>query len=132
MIDRESFFARVRATRFGNAMHQGQVDGCNALLDAWEARSGFVDPRWLAYMLATAKWETANTMQSVEECGSGAGLPYGVHDLETGEAYYGRGYVQITGRKTMRACRQRPVSTWSAIPSARSSRRSRRPSCSKA
>ena len=34
MIDRDGFFRHVRANPFGGAMKQGQVDGCNAILDA--------------------------------------------------------------------------------------------------
>jgi hypothetical protein len=96
MIDRDRFFAQARDAPFGGTMHQGQVDGCNAILDAWEARADFVDQRWLAYMLATAKWETNHTMQPVEEIGRGRGRPYGAPDPDTGKIYYGRGYVQLT------------------------------------
>ena len=83
MIDRDKFFGRVRVMPFGGALHQGQVDGCNAILDAWEARPAFTDLRWLAYMLATAKWETAHTMQPIEEIGKGRGRPYGVPTVRT-------------------------------------------------
>jgi len=96
MIDRDRFFVKARANPFGGTMKQGQVDGCNAILDAWESRPEFTDRRWLAYMLATAKWETAHTMHPVEEYGHGAGQPYGVPDPVTGQIYYGRGYVQLT------------------------------------
>jgi putative chitinase len=95
MIDRDRFFGRVRANPFGGAMHQGQVDGCNAILEAWDARPGFTDARWLAYMLATAKWETAHTMKPIEEIGKGRGRPYGVPTVD-GRVFYGRGYVQLT------------------------------------
>ena len=37
--------------------------------------------RQAAYMLATAKHETANTFAPIEEYGKGKGLPYGQHDL---------------------------------------------------
>lgn len=47
-------------------------------------------------MLATTKWETAHTMRPIEEYGHGAGHPYGVPDPQTGQTYYGRGYVQLT------------------------------------
>ncbi|HZQ01426.1 MAG TPA: glycoside hydrolase family 19 protein [Reyranella sp.] len=100
MIDRNKFFAAARVNPFGGFMTVGQVEGCTALLDEWEARvaSGQMagDVRWLAYMLATAKWETAHTMQPVEEYGRGAGRPYGRPDPDTGQTYYGRGYVQLT------------------------------------
>jgi len=94
MIDRDKFFARVRETPFGGVMHQDQVDGCNAILDSWEARA-LIDPRWLAYMLATAKWETNHTMKPIEEIGKGRGRPYGVPTID-GRVFYGRGYVQLT------------------------------------
>jgi len=94
VINRETFFQKVRVHPFGGTMSQGQVDGCNAILDAWEPSTA--DIRWLAYMLATAKWETAHTMKPIEEYGHGAGHPYGEPDPETGQTYYGRGYVQLT------------------------------------
>lgn len=95
MIDRGRFFTAVRSGPFGGSMTQGQVDGCNAILDSWEARPDFTDRRWLAYMLATAKWETAHTMQPIEEIGKGHGRPYG-RPTADGRAFYGRGYVQLT------------------------------------
>lgn len=94
MINRKYFFDKVRANPFGGSMAQGQVDGCNAILDTWEARPDFTDLRWLAYMLATTKHETAHTMQPIEEYGKGRGQRYGV--TVNGQVYYGRGYVQLT------------------------------------
>lgn len=94
MINRDTFFGRARVAPFGGTLTQGQVDGCNFILDAWEARPDLKDPRWLAYMLATAKWETAHTLQPIEEYGKGAGRSYGV--TVNGHVYYGRGYVQLT------------------------------------
>jgi predicted chitinase len=49
-------------------------------------------------MLATAHHETDRTMQPIREYGRGKNRPYGVVDPETGQAYYGRGYVQLTWR----------------------------------
>ena len=94
MIDRNRFFSAARAGAFGGTMTQGQVDGCGAILDGWESRPEFTDLRWLAYMLATAKHETAHTMQPIEEYGKGAGHAYG--EPVNGQIYYGRGYVQLT------------------------------------
>ncbi|WP_310606735.1 peptidoglycan-binding protein [Buttiauxella brennerae] len=54
---------------------------------------------WLAYVMATAYHETAGTMEPIEEYGHGKGKEYGNPDKETGETYYGRGYVQITWKK---------------------------------
>jgi hypothetical protein len=98
VIDRKAFFTAARERPFGGSMTQRQVDGCNALLDEWEARYPAGDLRWLAYELATCKWETGHTMQPVEEWGHGAGHPYGVRDPITGQVYDGRGDVQLTWR----------------------------------
>jgi hypothetical protein len=94
MIDRKAFFTAARERPFGGSMAQGQVDGLNAILDCWEKWDANDDIRWLAYMLATAMWETAHTMQPIEEYGKGKGRPYGV--AVNGQVYYGRGYVQLT------------------------------------
>lgn len=94
MLDRGKFFSLARANPFGGSMLQHQVDGCNAILDGWESRAELTDLRWLAYMLATAKWETAHTMQPIEEFGKGRGRAYGI--TVNGQVYYGRGYVQLT------------------------------------
>lgn len=100
MLNRETFFARARASLFGNVLLQGQVDGLGAILDQWHARKGEGgDLRWLAYMLATTLHETARTMQPIEEYGRGHGLPYGAPDPASGLVYYGRGYVQLTWRR---------------------------------
>lgn len=92
-MDRQKFFKVVRQN-FG-ALKQTQVNGFNAVLDAWQA-PGLTDLRWLAYMLATAWHETAATMQPIAEYGKGKGRPYGKPDPRTGQIYYGRGYVQLT------------------------------------
>lgn len=101
-IDRAAFFASVRASPFGGKLTQSQVDGMNALLDTWEGVEEYDDRRWLAYCLATTFYETGQAMQPVDEIGHGAGHDYGVPDPETGQAYYGRGYVQLTGRENYR------------------------------
>lgn len=97
-IRRKVFFDEVRQGLFGCTLTQGQVEGMEAILNEWEDR-GLTDMRWLAYMLATVKWETAHTMQPIEEYGKGEGHTYGIPDPETGETYYGRGYVQLTWKE---------------------------------
>lgn len=113
MIDRDRFFAAARARPFGGSLTQGQVDGLNAILDEWEARPEFTDRRWLAYMLATAKHETAHTMQPINEYG-GNSYFFRMYDPEgergdfarrngntqpgDGVRFHGRGYVQLTWR----------------------------------
>src|SRR4249920_15149 len=83
MFESKLFFDEVRVTLFSDSLSQGQVDGMNALLDAWERISMVrpdVDLRWLAYVLATDFHETAFTMQPIEEYGKGAGYDYGEPD----------------------------------------------------
>jgi putative chitinase len=95
-LDRAAFFARVRASvLFGGHLTQSQVDGFGALLDAAPSDMA-AEP--LAYVLATAYHETARTLQPIEEIGRGKGKSYGIPDPATGQAYFGRGYVQLTWR----------------------------------
>ena len=96
-IDRALFFESVRQSLF-NKLSQDQVNGMEAILDAWESDYSFWDLRWLAYALATTAHETAFEMQPIEEYGKGEGSDYGNPDPETGQTYYGRGYVQLTWR----------------------------------
>jgi predicted chitinase len=116
-IDRRIVFAGLRNAVFGGRLTQGQVEGMEAVLTRFSAR-GWADPRWLAYMLATAHHETAGTMQAVRETlaetdedavarlerAFRAGrmpsvkTPYWRRD-DKGRSYYGRGLVQITHRE---------------------------------
>ena len=88
-----AFFEDVRAELFRGSMSQSQTDGTNSILAAW---ADGTDPRWVAYALATAHWETAGTMQPIEEYGKGRGRSYGVPDGPYHQVYYGRGFVQLT------------------------------------
>ena len=103
MFDRTAYFDSVRASLFAGNLTQQQVDGQNDIIDVWESLpSRFpdlqLDLRWLAYMLATTYHETSQEMWPIEEYGKGSGQPYGQPDPQTGQAYYGRGYVQLTWR----------------------------------
>lgn len=98
--DRHAFFEEVRRTVFHGHLNQGQVDGINGILDYWERR--FHGPAYLdqlSYVLGTTWWETGKTMRPVPESGRGRGHRYGAPDPETGQAYYGRGYVQLTWKE---------------------------------
>jgi hypothetical protein len=93
-MDRAKFFDICRANLFGGVLSQTQVNGLTILLDAMLSARWPLG--WAAYGLATAKWETAHTMQPIAEYGRGAGRKYGRPDPRTGHTYYGRGFVQLT------------------------------------
>lgn len=89
-MNRAVFFDHIRKKPFDGSLSQSQVNGINVILDEWDRR-GWSDLRWLAYILATAKWETAHTMQPIKEMGGPAYL--------MSKAYWpwiGRGFVQLT------------------------------------
>ena len=98
-INREVYFNLVREDPFPDKLSQQQVDGQNIILTTWEEQTEISDLRHLAYMLATTFHETAYTMWPIAEYGQGQGRPYGKIDPETGQAYYGRGFVQLTHRE---------------------------------
>lgn len=110
-----AFFDAARAS-FGR-LRQSQVDGINAILIAAGGR-----PRsHVAYLLATAWHETARTMQPVRETLATSDaqavarldrawkagklgqvrVPYWRVD-DSGRAWFGRGYVQLTHRDNYR------------------------------
>ena len=100
--DRDVYFEHVRTALFGGAMQQIHVDGQSIILAVWEYQGGGTpmnDQRWLAYMLATVYHETAQRMWPIEEYGRGQGKSYGEQDPQTGQTYYGRGFVQLTWRE---------------------------------
>lgn len=66
-INRTTFFAYVRNAPFGGRLSTAQVDGMNAVLDAWNDHWNTGDVRHLAYALATDFHETGAKMQPVEE-----------------------------------------------------------------
>ncbi len=106
-------FDRIRKLA-GGRLKQTQVDGIKVILDA----SRGLDKTWRAYLLATAWWETARTMQPVRETLAptdelavnrlerawqagrlkSVRTPYWRFDAG-GKTWLGRGYVQLTHRK---------------------------------
>lgn len=91
-MNNAAFFNAIRPA-FGGSMTQAQVNGCLSLISLCEAAGWPL--KWTAYALATAKWETAHTMQPIAEYGKGKGRKYGVKG-KYGQVPYGRGYVQLT------------------------------------
>jgi hypothetical protein len=100
-VDAESFLASYRG-KFGGLRPEAEA-GLRAILASISQDKALSDMRWAAYMLATVKHECADTWRPIEEYGKGRGRPYGepkeVKDAAGKvytNAYYGRGYVQIT------------------------------------
>jgi predicted chitinase len=116
-MSRAAFFSAIRTTVFAGHIAQAQVEGIEAILDAWQADPVNTDPRHLAYMLATVFHETATAMQPVREtlaASDDAAIaildsafrkgrlsqvrePYWRLDA-TGRSWLGRGLVQLTFR----------------------------------
>jgi hypothetical protein len=90
-MDMRFFFDMVRRTIFGGKLTQRQVDGLNRIIEYRDREWRKMTDSQLAYVLATAAWETAFTMQPIRERGSLAYLK--------SKKYYpwiGRGLAQIT------------------------------------
>jgi len=99
----DKLFTALRS--IAKKLSQKQVDSVNAILDSCNKHL-ISDPRYIAYILATAYHESGLT--PIEEHGKGEGLPYGkMLDIGQGpnkrvaytspnKLYYGRGFVQIT------------------------------------
>lgn len=120
--DEARFFASVRISIFGGRLRAAQLAGTKTVLAGFEKALPGGDPRWLAYMLATAFHETAATMQPVRETLAATDAeaiarldrafatgrlpmvrkPYWRPDAE-GKSWLGRGFVQLTHRHNYEA-----------------------------
>jgi hypothetical protein len=102
-MDRAAFYRSIRASLFGGHMSQAQVEGCEVILDEWDAEAKRVGAygrrQHLSYMLATAFHETAATMQPVREgyyLGEESGKAERYRKKLRYYPWYGRGLVQLT------------------------------------
>lgn len=92
------------AAAYAADLKHGTDADFRALLALIDQDKDVTDPRWAAYMLATAQWETARTFRAVEEIDRGAGRSYGdpvtvvIDGKSYTNTYYGRGLVQLTWR----------------------------------
>lgn len=100
-----SKFLFLYADQYGK-LNEKQEQGITDLLQFIEEDAKVADIRWAAYMLATVKHECAGKWQPIAEYGKGAGKKYGITDPQTGQAYYGRGFVQLTWRENYAAMAQ--------------------------
>lgn len=65
-LDCEVFFKSARASVFGGALSQAQVDGCNAILTACR-KYGVVDQHHVSHVLAEVRHETGGYMLPIKE-----------------------------------------------------------------
>ncbi|MGR7464437.1 peptidoglycan-binding protein [Klebsiella aerogenes] len=95
-----AFLTRMNAVWFSGKITDAQCECLTSFVAAYVFYNNIpgrsIPVSWLAYVLATTYHETAFTMQPIEEYGKGVGRPYGEPDPQTGQVYYGRGYVQLT------------------------------------
>lgn len=105
--NRTAFFNAIRSNLTNNgSLSQSQVDGFNNLLNEGETRQ--IPLGWIAYVLATAWYETAYTMQPVRETLASTDaqaiatlnrLYPNVRNKYWEGGWFGRGYVQLTWQR---------------------------------
>ncbi|HUS00692.1 MAG TPA: glycoside hydrolase family 19 protein [Chitinophagaceae bacterium] len=102
MIDKKYFFQSIKDKKLFSKLTVPRVINMESVINMWNQK-GYTDLRWLAYMFATMYWETAQTMQPIEEYCKGKGKLYGSKIKRSGvkylcpdKKYYGRGFVQLT------------------------------------
>jgi hypothetical protein len=118
--DAGDFFADLRTGLLGPTLSESEVGGTNAVVTALGDAGWPLS--WAAYGLATAYHETAHTMLPIKEFG-GPNYFFRMYDPKglrpavakrlgntqsgDGARYFGRGYVQLTGRANYRRAGQK-------------------------
>lgn len=107
IYNRTAFFNAIRSNlTTSHSLTQNQVDGFNNLLSEGESRQ--IPLGWIAYVLATAWYETAYTMQPVRETMASTDaqaiatlnrLYPNVQNKYWQGGWFGRGYVQLTWQR---------------------------------
>ncbi len=110
-VDEEVFFAKVRKMLHRKGLSDIEFQTYKQIINYWNANTGMSDSRWLAYVMATAYHETRlrPVREGFKTSDKAArkhvrwmynkriiSQPYHLADRETGQVYYGRGYVQLT------------------------------------
>ncbi|MBX2855570.1 MAG: hypothetical protein KTR21_11310 [Rhodobacteraceae bacterium] len=108
-IDKRLFYENIKASFPVFDKGGNHYIGTDAILDYWNRNPKLKDNRWLAYLMGTTLHETANRMFPVRETLASSdeialqrlrrflpGKTYYERWDETGQYYYGRGYVQLT------------------------------------
>jgi putative chitinase len=112
-FDRDIFFRDLRG-RTGLVPKPPAKTGLQFLLNEFERDPGFTQIRDLAYVLATIRWETAETFEPVKEKRARRDTKPKLWERQNrywGSGFCGRGYVQITWRKNYRKAGERLAGT---------------------
>lgn len=65
-MNRSKFYASIRPSIFAGKLTQLQTEGMESILNEWDKTSQ-TDPRWIAYIMATAHHETGARFAPIEE-----------------------------------------------------------------
>jgi putative chitinase len=101
-MNSKAFYDSIRQTIFKGSISAKQFEGLEAIINEYNSRC-LNDLRKLAYILATAYHETAQTLQPIREYGQGKNYDYGKKlkmsrrpYVLPNKLYFGRGHIQLT------------------------------------